>query len=43
LTETPLKVGRWAPSLGEHNVEVLGGMLGFSAQEIAAACGTAAV
>ena len=41
LTETPLKVRRWAPKLGEHNREVLGGMLGLSAAETAAACGPA--
>ncbi len=41
LTETPLKVRRWAPKLGEHNQEILGGMLGLSASETAAACGPA--
>ena len=41
LTETPLKVRRWAPKLGEHNREVLGGMLGLSAAETAAASGPA--
>ena len=41
LTETPLTVRRWAPKLGEHNREVLGGMLGLSAAETAAACGSA--
>ena len=30
LTETPMNVRRWAPRLGEHNNEVLGGMLGYS-------------
>jgi crotonobetainyl-CoA:carnitine CoA-transferase CaiB-like acyl-CoA transferase len=39
LTETPMKVRRWAPKLGEHNEEILGGTLGLSAHEIAAACG----
>ncbi len=42
LTETPMKVRRWAPRLGQHNKEVLGGMLGLSADEIAAASGIAA-
>ena len=41
LTETPLTVRRWAPKLGEHNREVLGDMLGLSAAETAAACGSA--
>lgn len=41
LTETPMKVRRWAPKLGEHNREVLGSMLGLSAAETAAACGSA--
>ena len=41
LTKTPLKVRRWAPKLAEHNREVLGGMLGLSAAETAAACGSA--
>jgi crotonobetainyl-CoA:carnitine CoA-transferase CaiB-like acyl-CoA transferase len=39
LTEMPMTVRRWAPKLGEHNEEILGGTLGLSAQEIAAACG----
>jgi len=39
LTETPMTVRRWAPKLGEHNKEILGGTLGLSAQEIAAARG----
>jgi formyl-CoA transferase len=42
LTETPMTVRRWAPTLGEHNEEILGGTLGLSAQEIAAASGAAA-
>ncbi len=41
LSETPMAVRRWAPSLGQHNQEVLGGILGLSANEIAAACGAA--
>jgi crotonobetainyl-CoA:carnitine CoA-transferase CaiB-like acyl-CoA transferase len=39
LTETPMTVRRWPPKLGEHNEEILGGTLGLSAQEMAAACG----
>ena len=42
LTETPMTVRRWAPTLGEHNEEILGTTLGLSAQEIAAASGAAA-
>jgi crotonobetainyl-CoA:carnitine CoA-transferase CaiB-like acyl-CoA transferase len=41
LTETPMTVPRWAPALGEHNEEILGGVLGLSAHEIAAASGAA--
>ena len=41
LTQTPMKVRRWAPRLGEHNDEVLGGMLGYSSAEIAESCGSA--
>lgn len=39
LTEMPMTVRCWAPKLGEHNEEILGGTLGLSAREIAAACG----
>ncbi len=39
LTASPMEVRRWAPTLGQHNDEVLGGMLGLSIQEIAAAIG----
>ena len=42
LSETPMKVRRWAPRLGEHNQEVLGDLLGLSPAETAAACGSAA-
>ena len=41
LTQTPMKVRRWAPRLGEHNNEVLAGMLGYSSSEVAEACGSA--
>ncbi len=38
-TQTPMSVRRWPPSLSQHNGEVLGGTLGLSEQEIAAATG----
>jgi len=38
-SETPMQVRRWAPSLGQHNEEVLGGMLGLSSSQIIAASG----
>ena len=37
LTETPMGVRRWAPRLGEHNDDVLGGLLGLSPDQINAA------
>ena len=39
LTKTPMDVRRWAPSLGQHNGDILGGMLGLSAGEIVRAAG----
>ena len=41
LTQTPMQVRRWAPRLGEHNNEVLAGMLGYSSADVAKACGSA--
>ena len=40
LTQTPMNVRRWAPTLGQHNNEVLGGMLGYSSADLAKACGS---
>lgn len=37
LSQTPMAVRQWPPRLGQHNQEVLGGMLGFSIDEISAA------
>ena len=39
LTETPMDVRRWAPTLGQHNADILGEKLGLSDGEIAAATG----
>ena len=39
LTETPMTVRRWAPKLGEHSQEVLGGLLGLPPDQIIAASG----
>ena len=39
LSGTPMKVRRWPPRLGEHAAEVLGGLLGLSTSQIAAASG----
>jgi crotonobetainyl-CoA:carnitine CoA-transferase CaiB-like acyl-CoA transferase len=41
LSETPMRVRRWAPRLGEHTGEVLGDLLGMSTSQIAAASGRA--
>jgi benzylsuccinate CoA-transferase BbsE subunit len=41
LSETPMKVHRWAPKLGEHTGEVLGDLLGLATSQIAAASGRA--
>ena len=40
-SQTPMKVRRWPPRLGEHTGEVLGDMLGLSTSQIAAASGRA--
>ena len=40
-SETPMKVRRWPPKLGEHNAEVLGGTLGYPPSEIEEASGLA--
>ena len=40
-SETPMKVRRWPPKLGEHNSEVLGGTLGYPPSEIEEASGLA--
>ena len=40
-SQTPMKVRRWSPRLGQHNNEVLGGMLGYSSSDVAKACGSA--
>ncbi len=39
MSRTPMTVRGWAPRLGEHNRDVLAGMLGLSESEIAAATG----
>jgi crotonobetainyl-CoA:carnitine CoA-transferase CaiB-like acyl-CoA transferase len=39
MSRTPMTVRGWAPRLGEHNQEVLGGLLGLSQSEIAMATG----
>jgi crotonobetainyl-CoA:carnitine CoA-transferase CaiB-like acyl-CoA transferase len=35
LSETPCRVVRPAPTLGQHNQEILGGQLGISEAELA--------
>jgi formyl-CoA transferase len=35
LSRTPGQVKSWGPDLGEHNQEILGGMLGYSQEEMA--------
>ena len=41
LSETPMKVRRWAPSLGEHTGEVLGDLVGMATSQIGDASGRA--
>jgi crotonobetainyl-CoA:carnitine CoA-transferase CaiB-like acyl-CoA transferase len=41
LNHSPMKVRRWSPKLGQHNNEVLGGMLGYSSSDVDKACGLA--
>ncbi len=36
FSETPARVDRWTPELGEHNIQVFHGLLGLSLQEIKA-------
>jgi formyl-CoA transferase len=35
LSRTPGRVKRWGPDLGEHNQEILCGLLGYSQEELA--------
>jgi formyl-CoA transferase len=39
MTETPMSVRSWTPTLDEHNNDVLGSMLGMSKEEISLASG----
>jgi formyl-CoA transferase len=34
--ETPVRVDRWTPDLGEHNIQVFHGLLGLSLKEVKA-------
>jgi crotonobetainyl-CoA:carnitine CoA-transferase CaiB-like acyl-CoA transferase len=36
LSETPARVDRWTPDLGEHNIQVFHGLLGLSLEEVKA-------
>jgi benzylsuccinate CoA-transferase BbsF subunit len=36
FSETPARVDRWTPDLGEHNIQVFRGLLGLSLEEIKA-------
>ena len=36
---TPMSVRHWAPTLGQHNQEILGDLMGLSPQAVAAASG----
>jgi crotonobetainyl-CoA:carnitine CoA-transferase CaiB-like acyl-CoA transferase len=36
LSETPARVDRWTPDLGEHNMQVFHGLLGLSLEEVKA-------
>jgi crotonobetainyl-CoA:carnitine CoA-transferase CaiB-like acyl-CoA transferase len=36
FSETPARVGRWTPELGEHNIQVFHSLLGLSPEEVKA-------
>jgi crotonobetainyl-CoA:carnitine CoA-transferase CaiB-like acyl-CoA transferase len=36
FSETPARVNRWTPDLGEHNIQVFHGLLGLSLEEVKA-------